>query len=168
MKTKQLGQKIKGFTIIEVMIVLTIAGLILLIVFLAVPALQRNSRNTQRKDDVAGALAAVSEFVSNNNGTLPTVACGAGNPYSMSTGTCASPTGSKAEFKQGYYTAPPAVTAVGSYTVPGAVPDTLAIVTNAKCNATNNPTATGASTRGVVAVYGLDSGGALVWACQEG
>ncbi|MDQ3065292.1 MAG: prepilin-type N-terminal cleavage/methylation domain-containing protein, partial [bacterium] len=32
----------KGFTIIEVLIVLAIAGLIMLIVFLAVPALQRN------------------------------------------------------------------------------------------------------------------------------
>ncbi|HPW47952.1 MAG TPA: prepilin-type N-terminal cleavage/methylation domain-containing protein, partial [Candidatus Saccharibacteria bacterium] len=32
----------KGFTIIEVLIVLAIAALILLIVFLAVPALQRN------------------------------------------------------------------------------------------------------------------------------
>ena len=39
----------KGFTIIEVMIVLAIAGLIILIVFLAVPALQRNGRNTQQK-----------------------------------------------------------------------------------------------------------------------
>jgi prepilin-type N-terminal cleavage/methylation domain-containing protein len=34
-----------GFTIIEVLIVLAIAALILLIVFLAVPALQRNARN---------------------------------------------------------------------------------------------------------------------------
>ena len=45
-----------GFTIIEVLIVLAIAGLIMLIVFLAVPALQRNSRNTQRKNDVANIL----------------------------------------------------------------------------------------------------------------
>ena len=36
-----------GFTIIEIMIVLAIAGLIMLIVFLAVPALQRASRNTR-------------------------------------------------------------------------------------------------------------------------
>jgi prepilin-type N-terminal cleavage/methylation domain-containing protein len=32
----------KGFTIIEVLIVLAIAGVIMVIVFLAVPALQRN------------------------------------------------------------------------------------------------------------------------------
>jgi|SRR5665213_716589 len=67
---KTRGQK--GFTIIEVMIVLAIAGLILLIVFLAVPALQRTARNTQRKNDAAQISAAISSFVSNNGGALPT------------------------------------------------------------------------------------------------
>jgi prepilin-type N-terminal cleavage/methylation domain-containing protein len=64
----------KGFTIIEVMIVLAIAGLIMLIVFLAVPALQRNSRNTQYKSDAASILASASEFTNNNNGTIPVAA----------------------------------------------------------------------------------------------
>src|SRR5438270_9083953 len=65
-------RKEEGFTIIEVMIVLAIAGLILLIVFLAVPALQRNSRNTGRKSDVGRLSSAVNNYVSNNNGSLPT------------------------------------------------------------------------------------------------
>lgn len=69
---KKLTKQQKGFTIIEVLIVLAIAGLILLIVFLAVPALQRNSRNTQRKDDVAKIIGAVNEWQNNHNGTLPT------------------------------------------------------------------------------------------------
>ena len=47
-KSRQDGQ---GFTIIEVLIVLAIAGLIMVVVFLAVPALQRNSRNNSRKAD---------------------------------------------------------------------------------------------------------------------
>ncbi len=63
----------KGFTIIEVLIVLAIAGLILLIVFLAVPALQRNARNTGRKNDIARIGGAATEYLSNNNGKLPTV-----------------------------------------------------------------------------------------------
>jgi len=62
----------EGFTIIEVLIVLAIAGLILLIVFLAVPALQRNARNTQVKNGASAVLGAVNEFVDNNNGQLPT------------------------------------------------------------------------------------------------
>lgn len=74
MLNKLKKSKSEGFTIIEVMIVLAIAGLILLIVLLAVPALQRNSRNTQRKNDVSALIAAVNEYTSNNNGTLPTTA----------------------------------------------------------------------------------------------
>lgn len=58
----------KGFTIIEVLIVLAIAGLIMLIVFLAVPALQRNSRNTQRNSDASLIASAVNDCLSNRNG----------------------------------------------------------------------------------------------------
>lgn len=66
------NRKEGGFTIIEVLIVLAIAGLIMLIVFLAVPALQRNSRNTQRKNDVSALLSAVTEYANNQAGKLPT------------------------------------------------------------------------------------------------
>jgi prepilin-type N-terminal cleavage/methylation domain-containing protein len=64
----------RGFTIIEVMIVLAIAGLIILIVLLAVPALQRNSRNTAIKNDATALAAAITEFQSNNDGVAPTAA----------------------------------------------------------------------------------------------
>jgi len=60
----------EGFTIIEVLIVLAIAGLIMLIVFLAVPALQRNARNTQRTADASRIASAVNECMNNNNGTV--------------------------------------------------------------------------------------------------
>lgn len=67
MKTQQLKKRTEGFTIIEVLIVLAIAGLILLIVFLAVPALQRNSRNTTRNNEAARISAAISECLANRN-----------------------------------------------------------------------------------------------------
>jgi prepilin-type N-terminal cleavage/methylation domain-containing protein len=67
MRNKIKQKREQGFTIIEVMIVLAIAGLIMLIVFLAVPALQRNARNTQRNDDASRTLAAVNECLSNRN-----------------------------------------------------------------------------------------------------
>jgi prepilin-type N-terminal cleavage/methylation domain-containing protein len=69
----------KGFTIIEVLIVLTIAGLILAIVFLAVPALQRNSRNTAIRSDAASILAGVNDYIANNQGSLPTALSQNGN-----------------------------------------------------------------------------------------
>ena len=60
-----------AFTIIEVVLVLAIAGLIFLMVFIALPALQRNQRDTQRKNDMARVLSAVKSFQANNNGIAP-------------------------------------------------------------------------------------------------
>ena len=67
----------KGFTIIEVVLVLAIAGLIFLMVFIALPALQRSQRDTQRKDDVARLQTALNSYQSNNRGALPTPNSGA-------------------------------------------------------------------------------------------
>lgn len=50
---------------------LVVAAVILLIVFLAVPALQRNSRNNQRLQDIARLGAAYTEYL-NNGGEYPT------------------------------------------------------------------------------------------------
>jgi prepilin-type N-terminal cleavage/methylation domain-containing protein len=57
----------QGFTIIEILIVLAIAGLILLIVFFAVPALQRSARNSRRKNDLARFYTAIQEYAGNRN-----------------------------------------------------------------------------------------------------
>ncbi len=64
----------KGFTIIEVVLVLAIAGLIFMMVFIALPALQRNQRDTARKNDVSTISSAVTSFTSNNRGVFPTTA----------------------------------------------------------------------------------------------
>lgn len=70
---KKVNQKRQdgGFTIIEVVLVLAIAGLIFLIVFLALPALQRSQRDTARKSDVSRMISQVTNYQSNNQGTLP-------------------------------------------------------------------------------------------------
>ena len=68
----------RGFTIIEVLIVLAIAGLIMLVVFLAVPALQRNARNTAIKTDASAVAGGIAEFQSNNEGALVTAVNGVG------------------------------------------------------------------------------------------
>jgi len=61
----------KGFTIIEVVLVLAIAGLIFLMVFIALPALQRSQRNTQREDDISRMLTAANDYQTNNHGKSP-------------------------------------------------------------------------------------------------
>lgn len=60
-----------GFTIIEVVLVLAIAGLIFMMVFIALPQLQRAQRDTQRRQDMADLQAAVTQFQTNNNGKIP-------------------------------------------------------------------------------------------------
>ena len=71
MKKKTLKTK-QGFTIIEVVLVLAIAGLIFLMVFVAFPALQKNQRDTQRRQDYADLSAAIITFATNSNGNFPT------------------------------------------------------------------------------------------------
>ena len=53
----------KGFTIIEVILVLGIIGLILAGVFIAVPAIQRAQRNAQRQNDAGRVHAAVTKYL---------------------------------------------------------------------------------------------------------
>lgn len=64
-------QTVKGFTIIEVVLVLAIAGLIFLMVFVALPALQAGQRDTARKNDVSAVAAAVNSYASANKGQYP-------------------------------------------------------------------------------------------------
>ena len=61
-----------GFTIIEVVLVLAIAGLIFLMIFLGLPALQRNQRNTSRKQDYSVIASAIQTYKANNKGEFPT------------------------------------------------------------------------------------------------
>ena len=64
-------RKVLGFTIIEVVLVLAIAGLIFLMVFLALPTLQRNQRDTQRRDALGRVASQTQQFMSNNQGRVP-------------------------------------------------------------------------------------------------
>lgn len=63
--------KQKGFTIIEVVLVLAIAALIFLMVFIALPALQRNQRDTARKQELGKVVSAVTTWQSNHKGASP-------------------------------------------------------------------------------------------------
>ena len=75
---KTLNKNDKGFTIIEVVLVLAIAGLIFLIVFLALPQLQASRRDTQRKNDAGRLLAALENWAGNHSGNYPDAGSAAG------------------------------------------------------------------------------------------
>ena len=61
----------KGFTIIEVVLVLAVAGLIFIMVFVALPALQRSQRDNARRDDLMNFVSQVKKYQTNNRGALP-------------------------------------------------------------------------------------------------
>jgi prepilin-type N-terminal cleavage/methylation domain-containing protein len=64
-------KKASGFTIIEVIIVLAIAGLIMVIVFIAIPQLQRNQRDNARQNVVNRVEAEMETYAGNNQGVYP-------------------------------------------------------------------------------------------------
>jgi type IV pilus assembly protein PilA len=152
---QSLKKKTEGFTIIEVMIVLVIAAVIILIVFLAVPALQRNSRNNQRKSDVARISSAMTEFANNHDSTQATTYA----EIQQLTGNLA------------FYTYPSGSLATGNVGA-STNADTITIARSSSC-VVNNGANTGASTntgtdRQFAIVYALESGGTAQSQCLQG
>ena len=69
-----MSSKIKaksGFTIIEVVLVLAIAGLIFLMVFVAFPTLRRSQFDTQRQNDLNRLSTQITNFKSGNSNGIP-------------------------------------------------------------------------------------------------
>ncbi len=168
---KKLNKTNKGFTIIEVLIVLAIAALILLIIFFAVPALQRNNRNTQLRNDASVTLGFVNDYASNHNGAFPV-----GAFYDTTTGNlcfdtaavtaCATTgaTGYVGKIRAGLAvpftispTAPAALTATSAT-------QTLNVWIGGKCNAAAWGTA---NTRAAAVGYLTETAGANVVNCVE-
>lgn len=161
---KKLKQSNRGFTIIEVLIVLAIAGLIMLIVFLAVPALQRNQRNTSRKQDATRVGGAVTNFIANNNGTAPRTAAAG---WTADGAAILTDAGTLSGF--GALTVSTAAPASSTFTVATATQaalattlrDAIRLVERAACNATGGGT-TGGTTRQNALQYTLETGTANV------
>ena len=68
---KMISEAKKGFTVIEVALVLAIAGLIFMMVFVALPSLQRSQRDAKRREDILSFLEKVEKYQMNNRGALP-------------------------------------------------------------------------------------------------
>jgi prepilin-type N-terminal cleavage/methylation domain-containing protein len=64
----------KGFTLIEIVIVLAIAALILAGVLIAVTGAQTSRRDTQRKNDISTVASYLEQVASNNSGAYPATA----------------------------------------------------------------------------------------------
>lgn len=143
----QQKNKEKGFTIIEVVLVLAIAGLIFLMVFIALPALQRNQRDTQRKNDLGRVQTAVNNFQSNNRNRLPTFDDDFITKYLKSGGdSFTDPNGNDYHFKVG-----------SDPTTFDSVTSNIYVTTGAVCN--GEDVKTGQGTGKVALQYKLEGGG---------
>lgn len=139
----------RGFTIIEVLIVLAIAALIMLIIFLAVPALNRSSHNTQRKNDAAAVAGSVENFLTDNGGTLPKSTKVSGTSVEVcAQSPCA---GNTESATLGYYS-PANISLQTNNTLPTADANKMVIVTGYTCNATNTGLGT-ANNRSAAIIY---------------
>jgi len=164
--------KNKGFTIIEVMIVLAIAALILLVVFLAVPALQRSQRNNARKTDSSRVAAAVVEFTSNNSGNLPTTTADC-TTVVTSVGTLAQYSFANPCTVAPSATMPASVTTGNLYIVnagvtaaaPASQNGVMILVDGAVCNGATAVQTAGATAKNAALLYSIESGNTFTWAC---
>ncbi len=158
-KLKKSNQE--GFTIIEVMIVLAIAGLIILIVLLAIPALQRNSRNTAIKNDASAVTAGVAEFASNNEGGLPD------NPPASSYNTANGTLTFKSTAGGATATAKLQSSTVVNFSGdPGTNPGTIVVLFKEKCNSSTS-FATTSSVRSTAVLYNVESSSVVAARCID-
>lgn len=75
---QQLKNK-KGFTLVELVIVLAIGALIIAAVLVAVGGAQKSRRDSQRRNDTASLISALESYASNNNGSYPPTLAGGAN-----------------------------------------------------------------------------------------
>lgn len=153
----------EGFTIIEVMIVLAIAGMIILIVFLAIPALQRNARNAQRSDDVAALIGAFNEYIDNQGNQIPLANC-----------TGVTPCAWLSNAKTGYYGSGGWTATNFTYTY-SATAQALADPANVDnivmgnymgCNATQTASAAGDGPRNIAILFDIETGSGMQEECK--
>ena len=71
----------KGFTVIEIALVLAIAGLIFLMVFITLPSLRVAQKDSTRRDDVSRLVTAISNYASNNRGSISNITDSKLAPY---------------------------------------------------------------------------------------
>ena len=145
----------KGFTIIEVVLVLAIAGLIFLMVFIALPALERNQRDQARKSEVGTIASAITSFQSNNRGKVPAADATFAkyiDATANASGVITMPSGTTLT----KVAIPAAASATTSAAITAATTDNAVFVIGAKCDV-DNKVFTGTARQAAVIVQ-LESG----------
>lgn len=147
----------RGFTIIEVMIALAVAGLILMMVMMMFPALIRNGHNNQRKQDVTSILSSVSHYQLTHSGSFP-------HTFSDLTGTKL--TMYDSANVNLHSNLPSASRTLDNSNIPS--DESVEVQNSLVCDNDNNlATGQGASSRNVVALYRIEAAGGFAFKCQD-
>ena len=181
-----------GFTIIEVLIVLAIAGLIMAVVLLAVPGLQRSQANTAARTDASHIAAATSNWSANNNGvSLNSISqmysiyqdVGTLSKYTDANASATSTSSNfttigstpSASIGSGWYLATSPITTVSQLTTSPPMPWVIVIDQGVTCqNATNNATTygpnlslTAGSPTNIAILFTTETSGNPNWNCLQ-
>ena len=139
---KKLMPKLKGFTIIEVIIVLVIGAVIMLAVFVVVPQLQRQNRESQMRQAATRVLLAAREC--NNTGCGLTGNANVTGKIKNYTGIIKNP---KTNLEYGYYSTIGGAALYANY---------MWIMLNTSCSSTNNHNPIGASSGSIAVIYNVE------------
>lgn len=165
----------KGFTIVEALIVLAIAGIIIVMVFEVLPTLLRSGRNNQRRQDVSTILEAVSHYELIDSGSMPND-CGGAGPSCMNSGGATPNDYFLHDYKSKltYYTTPAQIQFRSLSSTADRVTsttnlDNVYIYNYQLCSTTTNGATTyiGAGFNNIVAVYAVETGNGPTPQCQQ-
>jgi len=139
------NKKRQGFTIIEVLIVLAIGGLMITMVFAAIPFITRANQNNQRKNDVSIILQSISDYRLHNTGSFTT------NVANLKL---------SGVNKLGYYQDASVTIANQISPTPASNKDTttVKVYNYYKCSQLNDGTAVAGGSRDIIALFALDKG----------
>lgn len=155
----KLSRKQSGFTIIEVMIVLALAGLIIAAVIVAVPQLQRNQRNSARRSILGRVATEINNYVGNNNGVVPdgSAAVTTGFVNGFVPRYISGPATAESFFspKTGASMSYSATTTAGGASI---AEDAIVYVPGALCNGETPTTTAASTTRSFAVAIGLEGG----------
>lgn len=141
--------------------VLAIGALIFLVVFLAVPALQRNQRNDARKRDISSVVDAVASYTGNNPGKIVRD----GDAYKNGKADASTDLGKYLDTlstnTDTVTVTPTTPTSFGDATRP----NTIYVVTGAKCS--DSATIAKASSRSVAVIGAMETANSIQAYCQD-
>ena len=162
----------KGFTIVETLIVLAIAATIIIVVLLAVPGLQRSSRNTRVRTAANTVVSGWNEQMAASNGAAPSISAVAAGSITIGSSTYkvaggVTPVYGATNATSTTITGSASTTAFSTLGSSGTVaPGGLVVVTGAVCGAAG-ATTPGTATQ-VAVLYPIEAGATPTVGCIQG